>query len=37
MLRERNKKYGAIKFVDICADDYSAKENKDIDFEKVKL
>lgn len=34
MLRERNKNYGdAIKFVDICADDYAAEENSNIDFE----
>lgn len=37
MLREKNKKYGAIKFVDICADDYSAEDNNGIDFETVKL
>lgn len=37
MLRERNKKYGVIKFVDICVDDYFVEENNNIDFEMVKL
>lgn len=32
MLRERNKLYGTITFVDITADDYSAEENAGIDF-----
>lgn len=32
MLRERNKAYGTIKFVDISADDYSEEENAGIDF-----
>lgn len=35
MLRQRNEKYRAIKFVDICADDYSAEDNNNIDFEEV--
>eukprot|EP00897_Mesotaenium_endlicherianum_P002109 jgi/Mesen1/1926/ME000146S01011 len=34
MLRERNKTYGTIKFVDICADNYSAEANAGIDFEE---
>lgn len=34
MLRERNEKYGAIKFVDICADDYSAEQNGGIGYEE---
>lgn len=32
MLRERNKAYGTIKFVDISADNYLAEENFGIDF-----
>lgn len=36
MLRERNEKYnGAIKFVDISADEYDAEDNNGIDFETV--
>lgn len=36
MLRERNEKYnGAIKFVDISADEYDADANNGIDFETV--
>ncbi|KAF4390960.1 hypothetical protein CsatB_017894 [Cannabis sativa] len=33
MLRERNKSYGTIKFVDICSEDYSPQENQGLDFE----
>ncbi|KAG8043857.1 hypothetical protein GUJ93_ZPchr0458g22879 [Zizania palustris] len=33
MLRERNKSYGAIKFVDISSKDYSPKDNQDLDYE----
>ncbi|XP_062116328.1 uncharacterized protein At5g50100, chloroplastic isoform X1 [Humulus lupulus] len=33
MLRERNKSYGTIKFVDICSEDYSPEENQGLDFE----
>ena len=32
MLRERNKHYGTIKFVDISSDDYSPKENHGLDY-----
>lgn len=36
MLRERNENYnGAIKFVDISADEYDAEDNNGIDFETV--
>ncbi|RDX83464.1 putative protein, mitochondrial [Mucuna pruriens] len=35
MLRERNKSYGTIKFVDIGSDDYSPKENQGLDYETV--
>ncbi|EXB42070.1 hypothetical protein L484_006417 [Morus notabilis] len=35
MLRERNKQYGTIKFVDISSEDYSPKENQGLDFETV--
>lgn len=34
MLRERNKSYKAIKFVDIAAPNYDPKENAGIDFEQ---
>ncbi|CAN1179804.1 Uncharacterized protein At5g50100, chloroplastic [Linum perenne] len=33
MLRERNKSYGTIKFVDISSDDYSPEENQGLDYE----
>uniref|UniRef100_A0ACD5WM77 Uncharacterized protein n=1 Tax=Avena sativa TaxID=4498 RepID=A0ACD5WM77_AVESA len=33
MLRERNKSYGAINFVDISSKDYSAKDNHGLDYE----
>ncbi|OAY30927.1 uncharacterized protein At5g50100, chloroplastic isoform X2 [Manihot esculenta] len=32
MLRERNKSYGTIKFVDISAEDYSAEDNQGLDY-----
>ena len=35
MLRERNKHYGTIKFVDISSDDYSPKENQGLDYKTV--
>ncbi|KAK9119620.1 hypothetical protein Scep_017713 [Stephania cephalantha] len=35
MLRERNKLYGAIKFVDISSDEYSPEENQGLDYETV--
>ncbi|CBI15080.3 hypothetical protein AAG906_001574 [Vitis piasezkii] len=35
MLRERNKQYGAIKFVDISSDDYSPEENQGLDYKTV--
>lgn len=35
MLRERDKHYGAIKFVDISADDYSPEENQGLDYKTV--
>ncbi|XP_062184345.1 uncharacterized protein At5g50100, chloroplastic-like [Phragmites australis] len=33
MLRERNKSYAAIKFVDISSKDYSPEDNQDLDYE----
>ncbi|KAI6682903.1 hypothetical protein NL676_028816 [Syzygium grande] len=35
MLRERNKQYGTIKFVDISSADYSSKENQGLDYKTV--
>ena len=35
MLRERNKHYGTIKFVDISSDDYSPKENQGLDYKTI--
>ncbi|XP_022924663.1 uncharacterized protein At5g50100, mitochondrial [Cucurbita moschata] len=35
MLRERNKRYGTIKFVDISSDDYTPEENQGLDYETV--
>ncbi|XP_008813495.1 uncharacterized protein At5g50100, chloroplastic isoform X3 [Phoenix dactylifera] len=32
MLKERNKLYGAIKFVDISSEDYSPEENQGLDY-----
>lgn len=37
MLRERNKAYETIEFVDISSDDYSPEENQGIDFATVRL
>ena len=36
MLRERNKCYGTIKFVDISSDDYSLEENQGLDYKTVR-
>ncbi|KAJ1273388.1 hypothetical protein BS78_06G276400 [Paspalum vaginatum] len=33
MLRERNKSYGSIKFVDISSKDYSPDDNQGLDYE----
>ncbi|XP_028781710.1 uncharacterized protein At5g50100, chloroplastic isoform X3 [Neltuma alba] len=35
MLRERNKNYRTIEFVDISSDDYSPQENQGLDYETV--
>ncbi|GMY24596.1 DUF393 domain-containing [Fagus crenata] len=35
MLRERNKRYGTIKFVNISSNDYSPEENQDLDYKTV--
>ncbi|XP_020229913.1 uncharacterized protein At5g50100, chloroplastic [Cajanus cajan] len=35
MLRERNKSYGTIKFVDISSDGYSPQDNQGLDYETV--
>lgn len=35
MLRERNKQYGTIKFVDISSDDYKPEENQGLDYKTV--
>ncbi|KAF3437089.1 hypothetical protein FNV43_RR19842 [Rhamnella rubrinervis] len=35
MLRERNERYGTIKFVDISSDDYSPDENQGLNYETV--
>lgn len=35
MLRERNKQYGTIKFVDISTDEYSPEDNQGLDYETV--
>ncbi|PIA62212.1 hypothetical protein AQUCO_00200303v1 [Aquilegia coerulea] len=35
MLKERNKSYRTIKFVDISSDDYSPEENQGLDYETV--
>lgn len=37
MLRERNKLYGTIKFVDISSDDYSPEENQGLDYKTVSF
>lgn len=35
MLKERDKRYGAIKFVDISSKEYSSEENQGLDYETV--
>lgn len=35
MLKERDKNYNAINFVDVSSDDYSAEDNLGIDYETV--
>ncbi|XP_009610588.1 uncharacterized protein At5g50100, chloroplastic isoform X1 [Nicotiana tabacum] len=35
MLKERNKGYGTIKFVDISSDEYSPEENEGLDYKTV--
>ncbi|KAL6509605.1 hypothetical protein OROGR_022915 [Orobanche gracilis] len=35
MLRERNKRYGSIKFVDISSDDYNPEDNQGLDYKTV--
>lgn len=35
MLRERNKEYGTIKFVDISSEEYSHEENQGLDYKTV--
>lgn len=35
MLKERNKQYRTIKFVDISSDEYSPEENQDLDYKTV--
>uniref|UniRef100_A0A2N9GFF2 BED-type domain-containing protein n=1 Tax=Fagus sylvatica TaxID=28930 RepID=A0A2N9GFF2_FAGSY len=35
MLRERNKRYGTIKFVNISSNDYSPEENQGLDYKTV--
>ena len=35
MIKERNKRYGMIKFVDISSDDYSLEENQGLDYKTV--
>ncbi|KAL4036282.1 hypothetical protein IC575_005010 [Cucumis melo] len=35
MLRERNKQYGTITFVDISSDDYTPEENQGLDYKTV--
>lgn len=37
MLRERNKLYGTIKFVDISSENYSPEENQGLDYKTVSL
>ena len=32
MLRERNKRYGFIKFVDISSEEYSPEDNQGLDY-----
>ncbi|EYU29936.1 hypothetical protein ABFS82_04G167300 [Erythranthe guttata] len=35
MLRDRNEKYGTIKFVDISSDEYSPEDNQGLDYKTV--
>lgn len=35
MLRQRNKSYNTIKFVDISSDEYSPEENQGLDYKTV--
>lgn len=35
MLRERNKRYKSIKFVDISSDDYTPEDHQGLDYETV--
>lgn len=35
MLKERNKNYNTINFVDISSDDYSPQDNHGLDYETV--
>jgi hypothetical protein len=37
MLRERNKSYRAIKFVNISSKDYLPEENQGLDYETVRI
>jgi hypothetical protein len=37
MLKERDKSFGAIKFVDISSNDYSPQENQGLEYETVCL
>jgi hypothetical protein len=37
MLRERNKSYGTINFVDISLKDYSPEDNQGLDYETVGI
>lgn len=37
MLKERNKNYNAINFVDISSEDYSPEDNQGLDYETVCL
>lgn len=37
MLRERNKLYGTIKFVDISSDNYCPEENQGLDYKTVRF
>lgn len=36
MLKERNKNYNAINFIDISSDDYSPEDNQGLDYETVR-
>lgn len=35
MLLERNRSYGALKFVDISSDTYGAEDNQGLDYKTV--